>query len=157
MQMTKKLLGLSLSAVLGAGMFSVATVQANSDPLEDAIEYRQAAFQVLKHNIGPMADMLKGDIEYDQAAMEKNAEVIRMMSTIIDGLFPEGSDALAGDTAALADIWAQPDAFEEKMAEFQKAASKLVDATVTENRAQIAAALEKTGSSCRACHDDFRD
>ena len=149
--------GLSLTAVLLAGALGFTGVQADDDPLEAAIEYRQASFQVMKYNIGPMADMLKGDIEYDQAAMEKNAEVLAMMSTIIDGLFPEGSDALAGDTAALADIWAEPEAFEERMAEFQQATQALVSAAATEDRAQIAAALEKTGSSCRACHDDFRD
>lgn len=126
-----------------------------ADP-EEIIDYRQGAMQVTKYHFGTIADMLKGKIEYDQAAVEKHADVVQMMSTLVKDEFPEGTDALAGETGALIDIWDKPDEFADKVAEFEKTASELKEAAASGDKGQLAAAVKDVGSSCKACHDDFR-
>ncbi|KTG16333.1 MULTISPECIES: cytochrome c [unclassified Guyparkeria] len=126
-----------------------------ADP-EEIIEYRQGAMQVTKYHFSTIADMLKGKIEYDQAAVEKHADVVQMMSTLVKDEFPEGTDALAGETGALIDIWDKPDEFADKVAEFEKTASELEDVAESGDRERLAKAVKDVGSSCKACHDDFR-
>ncbi len=142
--------------------FTLATAAATAqgtasaaDPA-DVIEYRQAVFQVAKNNFGPIADMLKGDIEYDQATVEKNAAVVQMMSTLVGDLFPEGTDPASGETDALQDIWENPDDFADKVAKFEETSVELVAAADSGDKRQLAAAVKDVGGSCKACHDDFR-
>ncbi|MFP4639888.1 MAG: c-type cytochrome [Guyparkeria sp.] len=137
---------------------TVATTQAAAraaDPA-DVIEYRQAVFQVTKNNFGPIADMLKGEIDYDQATVEKNAAVVQMMSTLVGDLFPEGTDATPDETDALMDIWDEPDAFADAVAEFEETSVALARASESGDKRQLAAAVKDVGASCKACHDDFR-
>ena len=126
-----------------------------ADP-EEVIDYRKGAMQVTKYHFGTIADMLKGKIEYDQAAVEKHADVVQMMSTLVANQFPEGTDALAGETNALLEIWDKPDEFADKVAEFEETSKVLVDAANSGDKGELAAAVKDVGSSCKACHDDFR-
>jgi cytochrome c556 len=152
--MSKKfMLPFALAALAFTGLQGAA--QAAADP-KDVIEYRQAVFQVTKNNFGPIADMLKGKIEYDQATVEKNAAVVQMMSTLVGDLFPEGSDAMAGETNALMEIWDKPEAFDEAVARFETTARALVEAANGGDKRQLAAAVKDVGGSCKNCHDDFR-
>ncbi|WP_372591619.1 c-type cytochrome [Guyparkeria sp.] len=146
---------LILPIALAATVATTQGVAQAADPA-DVIEYRQAVFQVAKNNFGPIADMLKGEIEYDQATVEKNAAVVQMMSTLVGDLFPEGTDAMAGETNALTEIWDEPDAFADKVAKFEETSSELVEAADSGDKRQLAAAVKDVGSSCKACHDDFR-
>ncbi|MGM0517349.1 MAG: c-type cytochrome [Pseudomonadota bacterium] len=148
----KLVLPLALAAVAFTGIQG--TAQA-ADP-EEVIEYRQAVFQVTKNNFGPIADMLKGEIEYDQATVEKNAAVVQMMSTLVGDRFPEGTDAMAGETNALMEIWDEPEAFDDAVAEFETTAKALVEAANGGDKRQLAAAVKDVGGSCKGCHDDFR-
>lgn len=126
-----------------------------ADP-EEIIDYRQGAMQVTKYHFSTIADMLKGKIEYDQAAVQKHADVVQMMSTLVKDEFPEGTDALAGETNALIDVWDKPDEFADKVAEFEETAIELEKAAEAGDKARLAAAVKDVGSSCKACHDDFR-
>lgn len=139
-----------IGCALGASGASFA-----ADP-EEIIDYRQGAMQVTKYHFSTIADMLKGKIEYDQAAVEKHADVVQMMSTLVKDEFPEGTDALAGETNALLDVWDKPDEFADKVAEFEKTASELKEAAATGDKGELAAAVKDVGASCKACHDDFR-
>ena len=151
--MSRKLvLPLALATMAFTGIQG--TAQA-ADPAE-TIEYRQAVFQVTKNNFGPIAAMLEGEIEYDQAIVEKNAAVVQMMSTLVGDVFPEGTDALAGETNALMEIWDEPDAFSDKVAKFEETSQALVEAAESGDKRQLAAAVKDVGASCKACHDDFR-
>ncbi|MFO7809672.1 c-type cytochrome [Guyparkeria sp.] len=148
----RSILSLTSAAVLATGMHGVAHA---NDPA-DVVEYRQAVFQVTKNNFGPIADMLKGDIEYDQEAIKKMASVVEMMSTLVEGQFPEGTGPLETETNALMDIWDEPEAFGERIAEFEQTAVTLVEAANSGDKRQLAAAVKDVGASCKACHDDFR-
>ena len=150
--MSRKLV---LPLALAAAFTGAQGVAQAADPA-DTIEYRQAVFQVTKNNFGPIADMLKGKIEYDQAAVEKHAAVVQTMSTLVGDIFPEGSDPLAGETNALMEIWDEPDAFADKVAEFEETSLALVEASKSGDKGELAAAVKDVGASCKACHDDFR-
>ena len=146
----RRLLPAVIACALGASGAAVA-----ADP-EEVIEYRQGAMQVTKYHFGTIADMLKGKIEYDQAAVEKHADVVQMMSTLVKNEFPEGTDALAGETNALMEIWDEPDAFADAVAEFETTAQVLVEAAGSGDKGQLAAAVKDVGASCKGCHDDFQ-
>jgi cytochrome c556 len=148
----RSLFSLVTAGLLAAGLQSPAVAAS----AEDTVEYRQAVFQVAKNNFGPIADMLKGDIAYDQASVEKMAGVVAMMSTLVGDTFPEGTGPLGTETNALMDIWDEPDAFAERIAEFEETAAALDEVAGSGDKGQIAAAVKDVGGSCKACHDDFR-
>ena len=146
----RRLVPAVIACAVGASGAAVA-----ADP-DEIIDYRQGAMQVTKYHFSTIADMLKGKIEYDQAAVEKHADVVQMMSTLVKDEFPEGTDALAGETNALIDVWDKPEEFADKVAEFEKTASELEEAAESGDKARLAAAVKDVGSSCKDCHDDFR-
>lgn len=148
--MSRRLLPAVIACAIGASGAAVA-----ADP-EEVIDYRKGAMQVTKYHFGTMADMLKGKIEYDQTAVEKHAAVVAMMSTLVADQFPEGTDALAGETNALMEVWDESEAFADAVAEFEETSQVLVEAANSGDKEQLAAAVKDVGSSCKACHDDFR-
>ena len=148
--MRRRLLPAVIACAIGTSGAAVA-----ADP-EEVIDYRQGAMQVTKYHFGTIADMLKGKIEYDQAAVEKHADVVQVMSTLVANQFPEGTDALAGETNALMEVWDEPEAFADAVAEFEETARDLVAAADSGDKGQLAAAVKDVGASCKACHDDFQ-
>ncbi|MBN2871924.1 MAG: cytochrome c [Halothiobacillaceae bacterium] len=144
-----------LAPAFALAVLTVSNVSVAADP-EEMIEYRQGAMEVTKYHFSTIADMLKGKIEYDPAAVEKHAAVVQMMSTLVKDEFPEGTDALAGETNALMEIWDQPDAFADKVAEFEDTSEELLAAAKSGDKGRVASAVKDVGSSCKACHDDFR-
>jgi cytochrome c556 len=79
-----------------------------------------------------------------------------MMSTLVGDVFPEGTDAMAGETNALMEVWDEPDAFADAVAEFEETSLALVEAAESGDKRQLAAAVKDVGASCKGCHDDFR-
>jgi len=144
-----------LAPALVVAALTVSGVSVAADPGE-VIDYRKGAMQVTKYHFSTIADMLKGDIAYDQAAVEKHAAVVQMMSTLVKDEFPEGTDALAGETNALMEVWDKPDAFADKVAKFEDTSDALLAAAKSGDKGRIASAVKDVGSSCKSCHDDFR-
>jgi len=146
---------LTLSLVL----FSLATTSLQADsksPEEAAIEYRQSAFKMIKHHFGPMAGMVKGDIDYDAETFTKNAEAVAALSHFpingfIDGTF--GVD----DTDAKADIADNKEDFNKKMETFQVKAADLAKTAESGDMGEIRPAFGAVAKSCKACHDSYRE
>lgn len=131
---------------------------AAADPLDDAIKARRGYFTLLGANVGPLAAMAKGDMEYSAETAELHAMNLQAMTTYNPvPHFPEGSDndAKFGDTRALPVIWADFDGFVEKYNALVEAVTALQPAAVA-GRAELGQALGKVGGSCKACHDDYR-
>lgn len=136
---------------------SVASVS-HADPAEDAIDARRGFYQVVKHNMGGLAAMAKGDAEYDakQAAIyAKNLEMLTQMDNATMWIAGTSNKDMPGKTRALPEIWStypdiveKSDAWKEAVATLAGSAGNGLDALRGDIRA--------VGKSCKGCHDNFR-
>lgn len=145
----------AIAALIGATV--IAGSAASADPMKDAIKYRKSAMTVTKYNFEKMAAMVKGKVPYDKASFEKYAETVHYMSTLVPHEFPQGSDALAGTTEAKEAVWNEPKKFKEHIAKFQKTSAALYKAAQAGGMSNIVPHFKDTASSCKSCHDDFKN
>ncbi len=112
--------------VVGAMLSTMALgASANSvfEEPSDAIEYRQAAFSMIRVQIGDMGDMLKGKVPFDAERFQKRANNAAALSKMPWEAFVAGSDK--GDTSALAAVWSDNETFMKKAVAFQQYADEL--------------------------------
>lgn len=151
---------LGKTALITGALLSTAVVMssawaAKQSPQEAAIEYRQSAFTMIKNHFGPMAGMIKGDVEFNAEAFAKNAQAVATLSQFPINGFIEGS--YEGETGAKPEIAAKMEDFKAKMETFKVEAANLAKAA---EGAKDADALKpqfgKVAESCKACHDTYR-
>jgi cytochrome c556 len=148
----------SLSAAACVAMLT-ASVTANAVEPEDAINYRQSALGVMGWHFGPIADMAKGDVDYDADEFARRAQnvsdVFRLpWEGFVDGTYQD--DGHGVDTDALAKIADNPDDFEKKQQALIDEAEKLADVAQQGDFKLARAQLSKVGKTCKSCHDDYR-
>lgn len=97
----------------------------------------------------------KGQIPYDAALIEKNAGKVAQLAPMIPDMFAMDTSASGLQTEAKADIWADYDDFSAKAATTTERAEALVAATA-EGRGATMKAFGALGSSCKSCHDSYR-
>jgi cytochrome c556 len=122
---------------------------------EDVIKYRQGVYKVMGWNMGPMAAMVKGEKPYDKDAFARNAANLEYVSKLALEGFAPGSDKGA-DTKAKPEVWTKMDDFKAKMTKMNEETTKLAAVAKTGNMDDIKKQFGATGSSCKACHDDYR-
>ena len=69
--------------------------------------------------------------------------------------FPE--DSTGDDSDALEDIWLDFEKFQQKMADFKKAAEGLNKAAQSSYRDAVGKAMGALGKSCKGCHKAFKN
>jgi cytochrome c556 len=148
----------SLSAAACVAMLT-ASVTANAVEPEDAINYRQSALGVMGWHFGPIADMAKGDVDYDADEFARRAQNVSDVSRLpwegfVDGTYQD--DGHGVDTDALAKIADNPDDFEKKQQALIDEAEKLADVAQQGDFKLARAQLSKVGKTCKSCHDDYR-
>lgn len=130
---------------------------AHADQKEDVLTARHGYMKMLALNMGPLAGMAKGEIDYDEAAASNAAANIEALTKYrVPALFIEGTangDMEGSD--ALPAIWEKPEDFAQKFAALGEASAGASDA-VKGGQANIGPVLEKLGGACKDCHDDFR-
>ncbi len=144
----------SLVALVATPFLTVA----HADPIEDAIEARRAYFDLFGANIGPLAAMAKGELEYDaELAMlhARNFAAIAAYDPTPHFMANTSNADVPGKTRALPSIWEDQAGFGEKIVGFQQAVEGLQGAAGA-GRAELGGAVQKLGATCKACHDDFR-
>lgn len=147
----KKLILLgAFAATVGINASAVAEIK----PFE-AVEYRQGIFKAFKWNFGPMADMVRGKVDFNAEEFTKRANTLQSLSTQPWEGFINGTYATA--TSALPKIENEGAAFQEKIDAFEKAVANLAVAAKSQDQKQIRAAFGQAGQSCKSCHDSYRD
>ena len=150
----RKPIALALAAGLAA---AVTGTTASAVDAEDAIEYRQGVFQVIKWDFGPMVGMAKGKIPFDAEAFAMHAErVAAMAPRALEG-FVEGSSSDDHDTDAKAEIWADWDKFEGGMQKLENGTAKLAEVAAGGDEMAMKKQLGEVGKTCKGCHDNFRE
>lgn len=136
-----------------------AAASAQEDPIAAAVKARQGYFAMLGANMGTLAGMARGQIDYDEAAAVRAASNIEALMGYDASIhFPAGSsadDLGAEVTEARANIWTDMDGFGEKAADLGMAVEGLSDAVVG-GQQNVGAAIGNVGAACKACHDDYR-
>ncbi len=123
-----------------------------TEPLQSL---RQSYFALLGMTFGPMADMVKGDIEWDGATFERWASDLSGVTPYqVERGFAPGSEE--GRTRAKPDIWLNIDDFNAKLADLRREAASLAEVAKAGDRAAIQAQFVATGKTCKACHDEYK-
>lgn len=122
---------------------------------EDAIKYRQSALTVMANHFGRIAQMAQGRVPFDAKVAAENADIVLTMSKLPFQAFGEGTDKGLPQRAK-PEVWKEQAKFKAAAEKMQGEVVKLDAAAKTGNLDAIKAAVGAVGSSCKACHDDFR-
>jgi cytochrome c556 len=132
-----------------------AVAQDEDNPVVNA---RQGYFKLLGLEMGALAGMAKGEVEYDAAAAEAHAADIVTLSTYtMDDIFAPGTskEDLPGETRALPAIWEDMEDVQKKAMALDAAALELAE-VAGDGRGALGPAVGKLGSACKSCHDKYR-
>jgi len=143
-----------LGTLLGLSLLSSATVAhiEQSEPLQSL---RQSYFALLGMTFGPMGDMVKGKIEWDNALFTTWANDLNHAAQFgVERGFAPGSDK--GMTRAKPNIWSNMDDFQSKLENFRAAAASLADIAAEGDPAASREQFVATGGTCKACHDEYK-
>jgi cytochrome c556 len=122
---------------------------------EDAIKYRQSAFTVMGNHFSRIAAMAQGRVPFDAKAAADNADIVQTVAKLPFQGFAEGTDKGVPQRAK-PEVWKEQPKFKAAAEKMQAEVAKLDAAAKTGNLDAIKAAVGAVGSSCKACHDDFR-
>jgi cytochrome c556 len=122
---------------------------------EDAVEYRKASFQLIRHNMMDLGDMVRGKVPYDAARVQKRATALAAVTTLPWEAFTvPGADKASGD--AKAEIWANLQDFNGRADQLQKDALQLQSAATAADQTAVKAAFAAFAKNFKACHDKYK-
>ena len=142
-------LGLTASLVAAVPM----TASAQFAKKEDAIKYRQSAFALTGQHMGRIGAVVKGEVAFNAAEVQKSAALIATLSTLPWEAFGPGTEG--GKAKPV--IWKEMDKVKAGADKYMKAAAELNTAAKSGNLEQLKKAFGATQQTCKACHDDYRD
>lgn len=148
----KRLLLATLAAV---GAIAALPAAAQFQKPEDAIKYRQSALTVMGNHVGRIGAMAAGRAPFDAKAAAESANVVATLSTLPWPAFGPGTDKGAPNRAK-PEIWSDAAKFKAASDKMVAEVAKLDVAAKGGNLDAIKVAMGAVGSSCKACHDDFR-
>jgi len=134
------------------GVFSAAlAMSAAAD--QNGIDYRKHVMDAVGGHMGALVEISKGQVDHKDHIPVHTAG-LAALSNIAPDLF--GADTKDGDTDALPKIWAEPDLFKQKLADFKKAANDIDGIVKSGDMKDFGTALGALGKSCKSCHDEFK-
>jgi cytochrome c556 len=117
------------------------------------IKERQANFKAMADAAKPTGAMLKGEADFDLAAVKNAIKVFQDKAPLQSKLFPD--DSKEGEkTEALPVIWENKADFEERFVKLA-AAAKAADASITDADT-FEAEWPKVMGNCGGCHKKYR-
>ena len=118
---------------------------------------RQAAFKQFLSHSEPMGGMLRERLPFDGDAFASHAQGLSDSVEAPWSHFPEPGQTQQ-KTAALPEIWSDPQGFAQAIDQYRSAVADLVVVTEqgVESPAQVTDAFTAVQQSCKSCHDDFR-
>lgn len=121
-----------------------------------AIGYRQGVMKGLSWHIGPIAAMAKGDIPFDQAALQHHADALAALATLSLDAFPDGAAGIEGTKALEGAVSSNPEfAARDRQLIIATSAAAAGAASAAE-AGDIVPLLTLVGGACQACHEKFR-
>lgn len=137
---------LSTSAVAGSAFTEA----------KDSVKYRQSAFQLIRHNMADIADMLKGDVSYDAERVNKRATALATLTTLPWEAFTvPGAEQGGGDAKAA--VWKNLSDFQSRGEKLATDALALKSAADSMDQAEVRKAFGSFARNCKACHDEYKN
>lgn len=150
--MLKKVIAVASLALLGS-----TSLQADMFKPEDAVKYRQALYQVFGAQSSVMGAMVRGDIPFDAAEINKRATNIAKVAPMLGETYFPATRGVSGSKLQEA-AWNNMSDFQSKGQAFGKALGELVEASSKADfdAAKARPVIGAMVQSCRNCHDDYR-
>ncbi len=147
----KKVSLIAMGMVLVLPMFA-GSAHAQFAKAEDAVKYRQSAFQLMASHFGRMQPVVRGQAPYDKAAIKANVDLLVTLSALP---WPAFGDGMTGG-GAKPEVWSDAAGFKKAAENYQASVAKLSAAANAGDLDKLRAAFGETGASCKACHDSYR-
>lgn len=145
-----------LAALLFTLCSAPAVAKSAFSDAKDSVTYRQSAFQLIRHNMADIADMLKGEVQYDAARLNQRATALATLTTLPWEAFAvPGAEHAGGD--AKAEIWQNLQDFNSRGEKLAADAMLLKTAADSGEQAEIRKAFGTFARNCKACHDDYKN
>ena len=143
---------------LASLILATALLAACSGEVEDTrpgqpVKARQQAFKDIIRSFEPMGVMLRGK-GYDADKFLALANEVVAKREAPWGHF--GADTNYPPTKATAEVWQQPEKFEQARLAFFTATDKLLAAAQTKDRKQLEAPYKAAYETCQDCHKTFK-
>jgi cytochrome c556 len=139
------------AALLAASLFAIPAMALAQNV--DIIKERKKNFEAMGDAAKPTGQMLKGEVEFDIAAVKNAIKVFQEKAAVQPKLFPDDSKEGA-KTEALPAIWENKADFEERFTKLAEAA-KAADASITDVDT-FEAEWPKVMGNCGGCHKKYR-
>jgi len=148
----KRLLAyIALSTLIAAPL----SAQAQFARVDDAVKYRQAAFQVLSTHINRVGAVVKSDMPFDKSTVEVNVAIIELLSKQLWTAFPAGSDT--PHSKSKPEIWKEMDKFKASADKLQVDVGQLSVAAKSGDLNALKTAFGSVTQTCKGCHDSYRN
>ena len=121
---------------------------------DEAVKYRQGAWNVLNFHFTRVGNMVRGRLPFDGRIAQQDAEVVALLAKLPLAAFGPGTDT-PGDKAR-PEIWAEPARFRELNERLATETARLQAAARTQDLDQIKAAYGAAANTCKECHDAYR-
>lgn len=141
-----------ICGLLSAAAIVPFSAQAQFAKPEKAREYREAVFDVMGTHFSRIRAVVNGDKPYDKADVQRNAEIVAMMSKLPWDAFGPGTEG----GHAKAEIWSNAAKFKEGQDKMLVEIAKLESAAKSGDLNAIKAAFGAAGQTCKSCHDSFK-
>ncbi len=123
---------------------------------KDSVTYRQAAFQLIRHNMADIGDMIKGEVSYDAARVSSRATALATLTTLPWEAFSvAGAEKGGGD--AKAEVWQNLQDFNQRGQKLALDALALKAAADSGEQAEVRKAFGAFARNCKACHDEYKN
>jgi cytochrome c556 len=122
---------------------------------EEVVKQREAAMDTY----GDQTKVLTAFVRDGKGSIDDVKTATAKMETVaasLPALFPEGTAAGVGKSAAKPEIWANWTDFQAKVKANQDAITALNDAAQAGDAAKVKAAFPTVGQTCGACHETYR-
>ena len=144
------------SLLTASATIAIAQPASSQKHANKATELRQAMYQLIASNMGPLGAMARGKMPMDAALVEKNATRINQLSMMIEDYMAVDTTKFEVKTEALDKVWQQPEDFKAKVNALIDASANLAKAAKSGDEGKIKGAIGGVGKSCKGCHNDFK-
>jgi cytochrome c556 len=122
---------------------------------DDAVEYRQGAFNVISKHFGRIGAMVNGKMPFDAAVAQADADLLVTLSTLPWQGFKENTKDASSKVKP--EVWSEMGKFKGGGEQMVSKLKDLQTATKSGNLETIKAAFGAAAQTCKGCHDNFRN
>ncbi len=156
MMKTGKIIALAGFLAFSSNALAMPKEATSQKQAEASVKHRQALYQLLASNMGPLGAMAKGQIPFDSGTIQTNAVRIEQLADMMSDYLRVDTRKFTVDTAAKDVIWSNFSEVENKIDALRTAAIQLQDVVEAGDESKFRAAIGNVGASCKGCHDNFK-